>query len=185
MCKKCFDKETVLCSRCKKRIWKEDANDACLCDECYENYTYCNKCRKMILISDSYYKNDIPYCKKCYTRRMFMKNIDRTVILTITNDNAVIYSGECKCNYSTADTHFIRNLISVVLNAVVLKDSSITKTKSAFIRRCILNIVRVIISNYPTNSASDNDRKVYDSEISYRFTKIKVTARIIQTTVCL
>ena len=111
-----------------------------------------------------------------------MKNIDRTVILTVTNESNVIYTGDYNCNYDTTNTHIIRELVCAVLGAAASKDNSVNKTKSAFIRRCILNIARIALSNYPTNSASDNEKKVYDAEVSYRFAKIKVTAQILQTT---
>ena len=78
LCERCAEEETVLCSRCGERIYRDDnAGDENmpLCQHCYEDHYYsCDCCGRTILQSDAYYDSDddndeYPLCYSCYNSR--------------------------------------------------------------------------------------------------------------------
>lgn len=75
LCPECIDELTIICERCGKRIWAEDAADSeiVLCERCYDDYyTTCEACGCTIDYDDAYYfddDNEYPYCERCYHRR--------------------------------------------------------------------------------------------------------------------
>ena len=78
LCERCAEEETILCSRCGERIYRDDnAGDENipLCQHCYEDHYYsCGCCGRTILQSDAYYADDddhdeYPLCYSCYTSR--------------------------------------------------------------------------------------------------------------------
>ena len=78
LCERCAEEETVLCSRCGERIYRDDnAGDENLplCQSCYENHYYsCDHCGCIIHQDDAYYACDdeddeYPLCYTCYSSR--------------------------------------------------------------------------------------------------------------------
>ena len=78
LCERCAEEETVLCSRCGERIYRDDnAGDENLplCQSCYENHYYsCDHCGRIIHQNDAYYACDdeddeYPLCYTCYSSR--------------------------------------------------------------------------------------------------------------------
>ena len=78
LCERCAEEETILCSRCGERIYRDDnAGDENipLCQHCYEDHYYsCDCCGRTILQSDAYYVDDddhdeYPLCYSCYNSR--------------------------------------------------------------------------------------------------------------------
>ena len=78
LCERCAEEETILCSRCGERIYRDDnAGDENmpLCQHCYEDHYYsCDCCGRTILQSDAYYDSDddndeYPLCYSCYNSR--------------------------------------------------------------------------------------------------------------------
>ena len=78
LCERCAEEETVLCSRCGERIYRDDnAGDENLplCQSCYENHYYsCDHCGRIIHQDDAYYARDdeddeYPLCYTCYSSR--------------------------------------------------------------------------------------------------------------------
>ena len=73
LCYNCGVIHTVVCRRCGKRIWRNDAIDEDLCESCYnEAYVRCCDCGEVILYEDAFYTHDdedsreYPYCTCCY-----------------------------------------------------------------------------------------------------------------------
>ena len=62
LCERCAEEETILCSRCGERIYRDDnAGDENmpLCQHCYEDHYYsCDCCGRTIQQSDAYYADD-------------------------------------------------------------------------------------------------------------------------------
>ena len=78
LCERCAEEETILCSRCGERIYRDDnAGDenSPLCQSCYENHYYsCDHCGRIIHQDDAYYARDdeddeYPLCYTCYSTR--------------------------------------------------------------------------------------------------------------------
>lgn len=73
MCKACFDKETTICNDCDTILWVENAegnSDISLCENCYERYSHCESCSRLIHNDDTYYDDDsdYPYCHDCFQK---------------------------------------------------------------------------------------------------------------------
>ena len=73
LCYNCGVIHTVVCRRCGKRIWRNDAIDEDLCESCYnEAYVRCCDCGEVILYEDAFYTHEdehsreYPYCSCCY-----------------------------------------------------------------------------------------------------------------------
>ena len=70
LCNYCFDEQTVECSCCHERIWRDDAEgneDISLCAHCYEyNYCRCEDCGRLMTNDEARYYDDYPYCNTCY-----------------------------------------------------------------------------------------------------------------------
>lgn len=82
LCSSCLETETMVCSRCGRRIWEADnagSDGMPLCGSCYDNYyTVCGHCDRIIHREDAYYNNDeddTPYCYDCYTSYSNAKSI--------------------------------------------------------------------------------------------------------------
>lgn len=78
LCERCAEEETILCSRCGERIYRDDNagdEDTPLCQHCYENhYCSCDRCGRIIHQNDAYYSRDdeddeYPLCYTCYSSR--------------------------------------------------------------------------------------------------------------------
>ena len=76
ICESCADEETVICSHCGERIWRDDNagdEDTPLCQRCYdENYTTCSRCGAIIRNDDAHYAHeddDEALCADCYASR--------------------------------------------------------------------------------------------------------------------
>jgi len=73
-CEDCFERLTVVCDCCERRIWRDSAEGdslTVLCRHCYEyEYTHCERCGCLIHNDDAYYEDDsdYPYCRECYEK---------------------------------------------------------------------------------------------------------------------
>ena len=74
LCERCANEETVICSRCGERVYRDDnAGDenTPLCQPCYDrHYTSCERCGRIIHLDDAYYEDDdedYPLCYDCHT----------------------------------------------------------------------------------------------------------------------
>lgn len=71
-CRSCLAEQTVICLDCGERIYRsqnEGSSEHPLCENCHdENYTYCERCGRMIHNDAAYYPedSDYPYCRSCY-----------------------------------------------------------------------------------------------------------------------
>lgn len=71
-CEDCFERLTVICDCCERRIWRDNADGDSftqLCNHCYEyEYTHCERCGALIHNDDALYEDDsdYPYCRECY-----------------------------------------------------------------------------------------------------------------------
>lgn len=71
-CEDCFERLTVICDCCERRIWRDNAEGDSftqLCNHCYEyEYTHCERCGALIHNDDALYEDDsdYPYCRECY-----------------------------------------------------------------------------------------------------------------------
>ena len=75
LCESCAEMETVLCTHCGERIYRDDNAGDCdlpLCESCYDNhYLSCDECGCVLHSSDVYYADedeDYPLCETCYSR---------------------------------------------------------------------------------------------------------------------
>lgn len=82
LCPSCLGIETMVCSRCGRRIWNDDNagdDDTPLCQSCYDRfYTACGHCGRIILEDDAYYEDedrDEPLCWSCYSHAQEDKQI--------------------------------------------------------------------------------------------------------------
>lgn len=73
LCTHCLDLTTMVCSRCNKRIWRQDNSSSAetpLCDHCYTHfYTICDRCGRLLRNEDAYYEDedsDNSLCYDCY-----------------------------------------------------------------------------------------------------------------------
>lgn len=72
MCGECFERETVVCDCCSRRIWRDMAegdDNMVLCTNCYDYYyTHCAHCGQLISHDEAVYAedSDVPYCRECY-----------------------------------------------------------------------------------------------------------------------
>ncbi len=72
MCKDCLKSLTVLCLNCGERIYRSEnsgTSEHPLCQDCHDdNYTYCERCGRMIHNDAAHYidDGDYPYCRSCY-----------------------------------------------------------------------------------------------------------------------
>lgn len=72
LCLDCFERETLICSHCGKRIWYTENSgnfDSPLCENCYdEHYTSCVECGRLMHREDACYEHggDEPFCSRCY-----------------------------------------------------------------------------------------------------------------------
>lgn len=80
LCSSCLGIETMICSRCGRRIWNEaNAGDGRipLCQSCFDRYyTTCESCGRTIEFDEAYYRNDDdddPLCWSCYSRTQMDK----------------------------------------------------------------------------------------------------------------
>ena len=83
LCERCANEETVICSRCGERIYRDDnAGDenTPLCQSCYDrHYTSCERCGRIIHLDDAYYEDDdedCPLCYDCHTHARRNKRIE-------------------------------------------------------------------------------------------------------------
>ena len=74
-CSSCLGIETVVCSRCGRRVWNNDnagTDEFPLCERCYEDhYVNCTSCGRLIRADDAYYDDfddDSPYCRECHAQ---------------------------------------------------------------------------------------------------------------------
>ena len=83
LCERCANEETVICSRCGERVYRDDnAGDenTPLCQPCYDrHYTSCERCGRIIHVDDAYYEDDDeddPLCYDCHTHARRNKMIE-------------------------------------------------------------------------------------------------------------
>ena len=78
LCRDCAETETVICSDCGTRIWRDDNvgnAELPLCGTCYEQrYTNCVRCARPIPLSCAVYEpgdaeERYPYCSDCFQHR--------------------------------------------------------------------------------------------------------------------
>lgn len=83
LCERCANEETVICSHCGERIYRDNnAGDerTPLCQSCYDrHYTSCERCGRIIHLDDAYYEDDdedYPLCYDCHTHARRNKMIE-------------------------------------------------------------------------------------------------------------
>ena len=71
-CRSCLAERTVRCLDCGERIYRSEnsgTSEHPLCQDCHDdNYTYCERCGRMIHNDAAHYfdGSDYPYCRSCY-----------------------------------------------------------------------------------------------------------------------